>query len=414
MDRPIEKRARNIKLLRRYGPSILIAAAAMFALSAFFGWIKPSVRRGEIRTAVVARGTVEATITASGTVVPEYEHVITSPIETRVTRILKTPGDEISAGEPVVELDVGEARLALDKLNDQIALKRVERKRAGQDLEGKTSEWRNQIEIKTLELEYLDFEAKRCREYLDEGLYTQDDLRKAEKDAERARIELRQIKDSMKHAAQANQTELDRLDLELAILEKERDEAAHRLALATAAPDRNGVVTWTVASEGVALHRGDEIARVADLTAFRVEATVSDVHGQHLAPGLPAVIRSGDTSLRGRVSNVRPTVENGVITMEISLEDKRHAVLRHNLRVEVYVVTASENNTLRIKRGRFLTVDGAPVVFVARDGRAHRTEVEFGLKSYEYYQVLEGLAEGDEVILTSMEDHVHSREVKIK
>lgn len=414
MDRPIGKRTRNIRLLRRYGPSLLIAVAATLALSAFFGWIKPSVRRSDIRTAVVERGTVEATITASGTVVPEYEHVITSPIETRVTRILKVPGDQIAAGEPVVELDVGEARLTLEKLNDEIALKKIEREQARQDLEGRVNEWRNQIEIKTLELEYLDFDAKRCREYLDEGLYTQDDLRKAEKDAERARIELRQIKETVAHAEQANETELERLDLELAILEKERDEAAHRLTLATAAPNRPGVVTWTVASEGVALHRGDEIARVADLTAFRVEATVSDVHGQHLTPGLPAVIRSGDTSLRGRVSSVRPTVENGVITMEIALEDKHHPMLRHNLRVEVYVVTASEENTLRVRRGQFSTVDGVPVVFVARDGRAVRTEVRFGLKNFDYYQVLEGLAEGDEVILSSMDDHLRAREVKLR
>jgi HlyD family secretion protein len=169
-----------------------------------------------------------------------------------------------------------------------------------------------------------------------------------------------------------------------------------------------------VPSEGAAVRHGDEIARVADLSAFRVEATVSDIHGQRLSPGQPVEVRSGDVRLRGRVSNVMPTVENGVITMEVALDDKRHPILRHNLRVEVYVVTASEKNALRVKRGQFLNVDGVHMVFALRDDKAFRTPVQFGLKNYEYYQVLEGLSEGDEVIISDMSDHEHTREVKLK
>ena len=100
--------------------------------------------------------------------------------------------------------------------------------------------------------------------------------------------------------------------------------------------------------------------------------------------------------------------------MEVTLEEKRHPVLRHNLRVEVFVVTAREENTLRICRGQFLNVDGTPVVFVVRGDTAQRTDVRFGLKNFEYYQILEGLHEGDEVIISDMEDHQHTREVRLR
>jgi HlyD family secretion protein len=383
-------------------------------LTAAFGWIRPSVNRSEIRTAIVERGMIEATITASGTVVPLYEHVVSSPIDTRVTRILKTPGDSLGAGEPIVELDASESRLALERLDDRVALKKVEREQMKLDLAEQLNELKNQSEIKTLDIEYLEYEAQRCRDFLDEGLFTLDDLRKAEKEAERARLELRQLNESIEHTVKSLETKLKRLDLELSILRKERDEAAHRLDLATGATDRAGVLTWVVPKEGAAVRRGDEIARVADLSAFRVEATVSDVHGERLSPGQPAEVRSGDVKLRGRVSNVMPTVENGVITLEVALENKRHPVLRHNLRVEVYVVTASEKNALRVKRGQFLNVEGIHVVFALRDNKFVRTPVEFGLKNYEYYQILDGLSEGDEVIISDMSDHEHTREVKLK
>jgi HlyD family secretion protein len=320
----------------------------------------------------------------------------------------------LGAGEPIVELDASESRLALERLDDRVALKKVEREQMKLDLAEQLNELKNQSEIKTLDIEYLEYEAQRCRDFLDEGLFTLDDLRKAEKEAERARLELRQLNESIEHTVKSLETKLKRLDLELSILRKERDEAAHRLDLATGATDRAGVLTWVVPKEGAAVRRGDEIARVADLSAFRVEATVSDVHGERLSPGQPAEVRSGDVKLRGRVSNVMPTVENGVITLEVALENKRHPVLRHNLRVEVYVVTASEKNALRVKRGQFLNVEGIHVVFALRDNKFVRTPVEFGLKNYEYYQILDGLSEGDEVIISDMSDHEHTREVKLK
>jgi signal transduction histidine kinase len=145
MDRPIDRRERSKKLLRRYSPSLVVAVAAVVLLVAAFGWIRPSVGRSEIRTAIVERGRVEATITSSGTVVPLYEHVVTSPIDTRVTRIRKTPGDSLAAGERIVELDAGEARLALEKMDDRIALKQVEREQLKLDLAEQLNELKNRF-----------------------------------------------------------------------------------------------------------------------------------------------------------------------------------------------------------------------------------------------------------------------------
>jgi hypothetical protein len=113
MDRPIDRRERSKKLLRRYSPSLLIAVVAIFGLTTVFGWILPSVSRSGIRTAIVERGIVEATITASGTVVPLYEHVVTSPIEVRSgdTRLRGS----VSSVRPMVENGVITLEVALEE-----------------------------------------------------------------------------------------------------------------------------------------------------------------------------------------------------------------------------------------------------------------------------------------------------------
>jgi HlyD family secretion protein len=414
MDRPIDKRARNRRLARRLVVPLACVGAVALALLWINDRIRPTLSRHEIRTGVVERGPVEATITAGGTVLPRYEHVLTSPIDTRVTRILLTPGAEVEAGEPVVKLDVGGTIAALEKLDSQIALKENQREREQLEHAREASGLRTRREIKALELQSCEFEAERARGFLDDGLFSSDEVRRAEIDAERARMELSEIDESLRNLESALETRLAALDLEIAILHEDRVETRRRLELATARSDRSGVLTWIVPSEGMAIRRGDELARIADLSAFRVEATVSDVHAARLAAGLPVTVRSGEHRLSGHVVRVQPRVDNGIVTLDVELQDPSAPFLRQNLRVDVQVIVDRVENALRVMRGSYMTPDGTHAAFVLREEVAVRTPVRFGITNIDYYEILEGLEEGDEIIVSDMSDYMHLSEVRLR
>lgn len=414
MDRPIDSGFRRRRLLKRVLASVGIVGGVVLLLFTVAGWIRPSVRRQDIRTAKVDRGPVEATVSAAGTVVPIYEQVITSPIESRVMRILLTPGAAVEAGQPIVLLDASETAADVEELDDQIALKRNQREQARLSNARERDALLTRREIKALELQSREYEAERCRKHFAEGLFSQDEVRRAETDAEKARIELREIDESLETLAGDLETQLRGLDLEIAIHRRDREEKSRRLDLSTAASDRRGVLSWVVPSEGMAVRRGDELARVTDLSAFRVEATISDIHAARVAPGLPVIVRSGKNRVGGRVRIVRPTVQNGIITLEVDLDEATHPILRHNLRVDVYVISDRVEDALRVKRGPYMTPDGTHAVFVLRGDRAVRTPVEFGLTNIDCYQVLDGLEEGDEVIVSDMSKYVHVREVLLR
>ena len=87
------------------------------------GWLRPSVNRARIRTARVTTGPVEAVIMASGIVAPEIERVLSSPLDARVLRLLERPGAHLKRGDPVVELDVSESVLALEKVVKDLKIK---------------------------------------------------------------------------------------------------------------------------------------------------------------------------------------------------------------------------------------------------------------------------------------------------
>jgi HlyD family secretion protein len=414
MDRPLDIGTRRKRLARRLTFSVGGIVLAVVAFITIVSLLRPSIDRSRIRTAVVERGPVEELVTATGNVVPVYEHVITSPIEARVTRIHRTPGAEVAAGEPILQLDTTETGAALERLDDLIALKRNQREQALLDNSRERASLLTRREIKELEERSARFEAERARNYFDEGLFSRDDVRKSENDAGRALIELRQIDEALANLESALEKKLRELELEIAISVRERQETARALERATVTSDRSGVLTSVVSSEGMNVGRGEEIARVADLSAFRVEATVSDVHAARISPGLAVIVESGERRLPGTVFNVRPMVQNGIVTLEVDLEEGSDPVLRHNLRVDVYIITDRAEETLRVRRGSYLTPEGSHAAFVLSEGRAVRRPVTFGITNIDHYEILEGLNEGEEVIISDMSDYMHLQEVEIE
>jgi len=162
------------------------------------------------------------------------------------------------------------------------------------------------------------------------------------------------------------------------------------------------------------VRRGEPLARISDLKSFRIEATVSAIHGRALRAGLEAVVRLGGTDLRGELATVEPTVRDGVMRVWIRLAEPTHAVLRPSLKADVYIVTDRRADALRVARGPFLTGEAAQDVFVVREGRAFRTRVTLGLLGYDTVEVANGLQTGDEVIVSDMTNYIHARELKLK
>ena len=162
--------------------------------------------------------------------------------------------------------------------------------------------------------------------------------------------------------------------------------------------DRDGVLTWVVAETGATLRRGDVLARVADLSSFRVVATISDVHASRLAAGMPARVKLDDaTTVGGTISSIDPRIENGTVRFWVDLDAASHPKLRNNLRVDVYAVTGARGNVLQVRRGSLGDAD-RDGVFVVRGDTAVRVPVRFGLGGEENVEIVEGLREGDEVI----------------
>jgi HlyD family secretion protein len=415
MDRALPTGHRRGKLLKQTTLALATLTGALALVAVASAWLRPSVSRNRIRTARVEVGAVEATISASGTVLPEVEQVVASPVDARVLKIRKRPGDELHPGEPLLELDLSASRLALQRLAQDLALKENMQAKTRLDLEARLDELAGQQELKRLQLASARAQLARDRQLHTRGFLSQDELTRSELAEAQAAVELRKTETETRHAERSTRTQIDGLRLETATLRGERDEARRTLDLATTKADRRGVLTFIVNEEGAAVKKGDLLARIADLGSFRVEATASDVHAQRLAVGLPARVKVSERQvLGGKISNVHPAIKQGVITFSVALDDKASLLLRSNLRVDVLVVTGHRPRALRLARGPFADGEGTREVFVVRGDRAVRTRARFGLSSADHFEVLSGLQAGDEVIISDMTDRLDLRELAVK
>jgi HlyD family secretion protein len=415
MDREIAIEVRRGRRIKRIAVAalVLVGAAGLVALAS--SWLSPSIHRSRTRFAHVERGDIESTISAAGTVVPAYERVVSSPLAARVERVLRKPGDVIARGEPILELDTSATRLEIERSDERLAQNRNERVRLGLELERRVSEIESSIESRRLDADIARFRLDQKRRLSADGLIAEDELKEAEVTLEKAEIEIRRLTEDLSAERRLDAARLEQLALDADILSKERDDARRRLELATTAAPVAGVLTSVVEDEGASVGEGEVLARIADLDSFRVEARMSDAWASQLAAGQDAWVVAGDERLAARVAAVSPTVEAGTIEFTLDLDDDAHPVLRRSLRVDVHVVTGRRSDVLVAPRGPYIQGGGdRHRVFVVDSDRALRTDVTIGLVGHERCEIVDGLAEGDEIIVSDVREWLHARQVRLK
>jgi HlyD family secretion protein len=368
-----------------------------------------------VRVGKVERGDLEATVRASGQVVPAFERVVSSPVEARVLRLLRQPGAILEAGDPILELDTTTIRMQLDQLEEELA--RIENTRRQRRLEhGKTvAGLRHDIETQQLDVEIAEYRLQQNRKLHANGLIPDEVLKESEVAFEKATIRIEQLSEETIAADRTHETDLEQLDLDARLLRREMEETRRQLELATPRADHSGVLTWVTEEAGATVRRGDLLARIADLESFRVEASIADSYAPRLETGQPVHVLIGDESLPATLTRILPTIEGGTVRFVVELEQPSHSLLRHNLRVDVLVVTGSRRDVLKIPRGPYIRGGGdLHQVFVIRGDRAVRRDVRLGLVGHQYYELVDGLVEGDELILSDMNHRLHAERIRVK
>ncbi|OWP62529.1 RND transporter [Hymenobacter amundsenii] len=414
MDRAIPTTTQNRRQRRRWllGAGLLLALGV--ALLAFRTVLQPSLERNAILLARAETGDVEASLTAAGVVIPAREAVITSPIASTIRRTLVAVGSRVQPGQPILELDRDLTESALAKLQDEQQQNRNRGSQLQLTLEKALSDLQAQQRVQQVRVNSLQSALRDEQYLLKVGGGTAESVRQAELNLKVAQLEQQRLSEQIANQRAANAADRRELGFTVQMQQRSITELAGKLAQANISSQQPGVLTWLNDGLGTTVQAGDPLARVADLTHFRVRATISDTYADALHPNDPVIVRINDLDLRGTISTVSPTVDKGTVTFYATLARDHHPALRPNLRTDVFVVTNSLRGVIRVKNGPFYQGGKEQPVFVVKDGRATRRTVQFGASNFDYVQVTGGLRPGEQIVVSDMKDHLDTPELTIQ
>jgi HlyD family secretion protein len=390
--------------------TIAVLVLAVFALR---GFIKSSIKRSEITTAVVETGNIENTLNATGEVLPEFEEIITSPINASIKNALMDAGNKVKPGQSILTLDRSATQTEYDKLNFTLESKHNEISKLKLDLGKSFYDIQSNNDIKQLRISNLADAVENAKRLYKAGGGTREGIEQAELNLKVARLEKKQLENEIKNKQQTMQIEIKEAQIAADIQESDLKALKRKLDLANVVATRAGVITYVNKNIGANIHEGETLARIADLGSFKVQGSISDNSMDQLHSGIPVIVRINDAQLRGHVTNVSPSVQNSIISFDIQLDDRANKLLRPNLKVDVFLVTATHSKIMRVANGPAFKGPTVQDIFVINGGKAERRMVHIGLSNFDYVEIQDGVKPGDVVITSDMTEYKNSKEVVV-
>ena len=293
-----------LTLQRRRRTKILTAVAAFAGLLVTV-WavnrvLRPSINLADVRVAEVRREDIANAVNASGVVIPMHEEQVTSPIQSRVAKVVAKLGQTVAKGDLLLELDDHTIILAIDSLKEQLAQQENKIGGLALELEQKRKQIVSSIELLELDLKSARVKRERYTTLRKAGGVSGEDMLAAELQVTRVEIQLRQQKELIEDSRRATTSNIEGARLQKNILQKQLAQQHDLLERTRVRAPFSGILTMLVEEEGASLAMGQQVARVSEPDNFRVEASLSDFHAPILTPGQAVRIEQGKQSLTGK------------------------------------------------------------------------------------------------------------------
>lgn len=395
----------------KWGGGVVVAA---LVVSGIFKFMQSAVRADELTFSTVDTGTIDVSVSASGKVVPAFEEIVNSPIDSKILEVYKKGGDSVSLGTPILRLDLQTAETDYQKQLDEEKMKELQLEQLRIQNRSKLSEMEMQLKVSRMELNRKSVELRNER-YLDSlGAGTADKVLQVELDYNVSRLKLEEDEQKYLNEQATAEADFRVKQLELEIFRKELAETRRTLEDAQIRAPRTAILTYVNNDIGARVAKGEQVAIVSDLSHFKVEGEIADTYGDRVAAGSRATVKIGNEKLQGTVSDVTPLSKNGVISFTVQLAEDNHPRLRSGLKTDVYVMTAVKDSVLRIANGSYYIGPGEYELFVKRGEELRKQLVRLGESNFELVEVVSGLRPGDEVVVSDMESYKSKNKLKIK
>ncbi len=396
--------ARNKKIRRTVYAGL--AAVAMLLITLGLSRLKPaapSVERATVWVDTVKRGAMLRQVRGLGTLVPEDTRWIPATTEARVERYVLRPGASVKPDSIILELS--NPQLEQEKTDAELRLKASEAALANLKVQLQNEYLAQQAAAANVQADYITakLQAEMNEELAKQELVSDLILKQSKVQAEalgkRNEIEEKRLAsnaESVQARLAVQQAEVDQFRA-LAELRRSQYDALHVRA------GVEGVLQLVPVEVGQRVTLGTNLARVADPSRLKAELRIAETQAKDIQIGQPSVIDTRNGIVAGRVARIDPAVQNGTVLVDVQITGDLPKGARPDLSVDGTIELERLTSVLYVGRPAFGQELSTVGLFkLGASGEAARTQVKLGRSSVNTIEIVQGLKEGDQVVLSDM------------
>ena len=356
-----------------------------------------AVKQGEFNDYIRLSGTVQPLIT-----------IQISPIEGGIVEEIKIEeGSQVKKGDEILRLS--NDGLDLQILNSEAELAEKEnilrntQIQMEQDrLNVKQQKAEYQLNVKRLKRTY-----EQQRSLYDDKLIAREEYLKAKEDYDLALEKLqliseKEIQDSLFRFTQVERMResLENMQLNMQMIRKRKD----NLTIKAPIDGQLGILDAVL---GESIGAGTKIGQISDMSSYKIEAQIDEHYIDRVVPGLSATFERQETLFNAALRKVYPEVREGKFKADFKFEGDVPDNIRSGQTYYLNLQLGSPEAALLIPRGSFFQKTGGKWIYVLNaDGtRATKREIRIGRQNPQYYEVLEGLSAGEQVITSGYDSY---------
>jgi HlyD family secretion protein len=395
----------KIKKRAKMGTLGLLGIAAIGGITYGLTKLKPaapSVDRGTLLIDTVKRGEMLREVRGNGTLVPQLTRWVTAPTEGRVEKLPILAGVEV--GPETIIAELSNPQVEQQAMDTDYQLKAAQADEENLRVRLESENMAQQAAIATIQAEYSQakLQLDTNEELAKQGLVADLTLRVARVQvqdiANRLRVEQQRLTISAKSIKAQMNAQQSRVNQLRALAKLKRDQVDQLKVRA----GTTGVLQQISIQVGQQVTPGLNIARVADPASLKAELKIAETQVKDIRVGQPVKVDTRNGIIEGRVSRIDPAAREGTFTVDAALTGPLPSSARPDLSVDGTIELERLENVLYVGRPAIGQGQAAVKMFkLESDGReATQVPVSLGRNSVTTVEIVNGLREGDQVILS--------------
>ena len=354
----------------------------------------------------VKRGPFTREVRGAGTLVPDDIRWITATTSGRVERIVLHPGAEVQIGTVILELSnpdleksVRNAEMMLKTALANLENQRTTLANARLQQEANIADFESSHKVALADLQMNQSLAEG-------GLVSKQQLLQKQAVVDQAKNRLELAKKQLASAVETASSQLAPSEAAVNQARAELDAVSRQLGDLRVKSTMAGRLQLVPVEVGASVNAGGQLARVSDPTRLKAVVRISETQTRDLAIGQLADIDTRNGHVPGRVSRIDPASSQGTVGVDVTLEGSLPAGARPDLGIDGTIELERLTNVLYVESPAFGQENSTISLFKVLPTReAVRTPVKIGRRSVQFVEVVEGLAEGDRVVLSDMSQY---------